>query len=491
MRLCRQDTPVMMKIDSNYKVIDQQQEYSLSQIQRLSRKYQQFIPSQSKVIGISIDNSVDWVALDLMCIQTHRTLVPIPSFFNKEQVAYLINESGIETLITNSKKQLKAHGFLDNIESINRNYIGSLPVEKDRKHHELLSDTQKVTFTSGSTGFPKGICLSTQSQFRVANDLVKVLLNLKIKKHMSLLPFSILLENVAGTYTTMLLGGENHIYPLKDVGFDGVMFQEHKCIALIIKHQIESIILLPQLLEQIINYMEKEDLVLPSLKFVAVGGAKVSESLLLRAEKLGLPVFEGYGLSECSSVVAVNHKDHHLIGSVGEVLSSRQVRVIDHEIEVFLEEGLRYLNGNTIDPGWYKTGDLGEIKDNLLFITGRKKNVVITSVGRNISPEWPESILLEDKRIAQAMITCFDQPYLSAILITNTELSQIEKKNLLKQANKKLPAYAQIKECINLDAPFTYQQGTLTANGRLKRNVILQNLLTNKQELERELYEIL
>ena len=481
----------MMKIDSNYKVIDQQQEYSLSQIQRLSRKYQQFIPSQVKVIGISIDNSVDWVALDLMCIQTHRTLVPIPSFFNKEQVAYLINESGIETLITNSKKQLKAHGFLDNIESINRNYIGSLPVEKDRKHHELLSDTQKVTFTSGSTGFPKGICLSTQSQFRVANDLVKVLLNLKIKKHMSLLPFSILLENVAGTYTTMLLGGENHIYPLKDVGFDGVMFQEHKCINLIIEHQIESIILLPQLLEQIIIYMEKEDLVLPSLKFVAVGGAKVSESLLLRAEKLGLPVFEGYGLSECSSVVAVNHKDHHLIGSVGEVLSSRQVRVIDHEIEVFLEEGLRYLNGNTIDPGWYKTGDLGEIKDNFLFITGRKKNVVITSVGRNISPEWPESILLEDKRIAQAMITCFDQPYLSAILITNTKLSKIEKKNLLKQVNKKLPAYAQIKECINLDAPFSYQQGTLTANGRLKRNVILENLLTNKQELERELYEIL
>ncbi len=481
----------MMKIDSRYKVVDQQQEYSLSQIQRLSRKYQQFIPSQVKVIGITIDNSVDWVALDLMCIQTHRTLVPIPSFFNKEQAAYLINESGIETLITNNKKQLKAHGFLDNIESINGNYIGSLPVEKDRKHHELLSDTQKVTFTSGSTGFPKGICLSTQSQFRVANDLVKVLLNLKIKKHMSLLPFSILLENVAGTYTTMLLGGENHIYPLKDVGFDGVMFQEHKCIALIIEHQIESIILLPQLLEQIINYMEKEDMVLPSLKFVAVGGAKVSESLLLRAEKLGLPVFEGYGLSECSSVVAVNHKDHHRIGSVGEVLSSRQVRVIDHEIEVFLEEGLRYLNGNTIDPGWYKTGDLGEIKDNFLFIRGRKKNVVITSVGRNISPEWPESILLEDKRIAQAMITCFDKPYLSAILITNTELSQIEKKNLLKQANKKLPAYAQIKECINLDAPFTYQQGTLTANGRLKRNVILENLLTNKQALERELYEIL
>lgn len=481
----------MMKINSRYKIVDQEQEYSLSQIQRLSRQYQQFIPSRVKVIGISIDNSVDWVALDLLCIQTRRTLVPIPSFFNKEQVAYLIKESGIETLITDSKKQLKTYGFLDNTESINKNYVGSLPVEKNRTYHDLDSDIQKVTFTSGSTGFPKGICLSTQSQFRVANDLVKILFNLKIKRHMSLLPFSILLENVAGTFTTMLLGGENYIYPLKNVGFDGVLFQENKCIELILKHQIESIILLPQLLDQIINYMEKNDLRLPSLKFVAVGGAKVSESLLLRAEKLGLPVFEGYGLSECSSVVAVNHKEHHLIGSVGEVLSSRQVRVIGNEVEVFLDEGLRYLNGNNIDPGWYKTGDLGEIKDSYLFITGRKKNMVITSVGRNISPEWPESFLLEDARIDQAMITCFDQPYLSVILITNTKLSRAETKDLLKQVNKKLPTYAQIKECINLTSPFSYQQGTLTANGRLKRDVILENLLTNKQNIERELYEVL
>ena len=164
----------MMKINSRYKIVDQEQEYSLSQIQRLSRQYQQFIPSRVKVIGISIDNSVDWVALDLLCIQTRRTLVPIPSFFNKEQVAYLINESGIETLITDSKKQLKTYGFFDNTESINKNYVGSLPVEKNRTYHDLDSDIQKVTFTSGSTGFPKGICLSTQSQFRVANDLVKI-----------------------------------------------------------------------------------------------------------------------------------------------------------------------------------------------------------------------------------------------------------------------------------------------------------------------------
>ena len=77
------------------------------------------------------------------------------------------------------------------------------------------------------------------------------------------------------------------------------------------------------------------------------------------------------------------------------------------------------------------------------------------------------------------------------ILITNTKLSRAATKDLLKQVNKKLPTYAQIKECINLTSPFSYQQGTLTANGRLKRDVILENLLTNKQNIERELYEVL
>ncbi|MGB4562895.1 MAG: AMP-binding protein, partial [Methylophilaceae bacterium] len=162
-----------------------------------------------------------------------------------------------------------------------------------------------------------------------------------------------------------------------------------------------------------VSYIKKHHIVLDSLKFIAVGGAKVPVNLIEQGRALGLPVYEGYGLSECSSVVAVNTQSSNRVGSVGNILPSRKVRIIDDEIEVYLHEGLRYLKGESIAPGWYKTGDLGYIQDDFLYVNGRKKNLVITSVGRNISPEWPEALLLEDPRVFQAMVTCFDEPYLS------------------------------------------------------------------------------
>ena len=284
----------------------------------------------------------------------------------------------------------------------------------------------------------------------------------------------------------MLLGGTNFIFSLKSVGFDGVKFDESKCIQLIQEHKIESLILLPQLLQQIVNYIKKHHIVLDSLKFIAVGGAKVPVNLIEQGRTLGLPIYEGYGLSECSSVVAVNSQSSNRVGSVGKILPSRKVRVLDDEIEVYLDEGLRYLKGQSVTPGWYKTGDLGYIQDEFLYVNGRKKNLVITSVGRNISPEWPEALLLEDPKVLQAMVTCFDEPFLSCILVCEKDLSVDEKNSILSRANKKLPSYAHIERCVVVTQPFSYQDGTLTANGRLKRNVIMEKINVNEIKLESE-----
>ncbi|MGA1740069.1 MAG: AMP-binding protein [Methylophilaceae bacterium] len=476
-----------MIVDQNhYSIVDENHTYPSSEIHRLARQYQQLIPAHAKVIGVQIDNKADWIAIDIMCIKSNRVLVPIPNFFNSEQIKYLIDEAGIQTLITEDKSLLKRYGFMDNRDAIDNNFIGSLPVNLLLNKKPSLHNVQKITFTSGSTGFPKGICLSASAQEEVAKDLAQLLNSMGIQRHMSLLPFSILLENVAGTYTSMLLGGTNFIFSLKSVGFDGVKFDESKCIQLIQEHKIESLILLPQLLQQIVNYIKKHHIVLDSLKFIAVGGAKVPVNLIEQGRALGLPVYEGYGLSECSSVVAVNTQSSNRVGSVGNILPSRQVRILDDEIEVYLHEGLRYLKGESIAPGWYKTGDLGYIQDEFLYVNGRKKNLVITSVGRNISPEWPEALLLEDPRVLQAMVTCFDEPYLSCILVCEKDLSADEKNSIMNRANKKLPSYARIDRCVVLTQPFSYQDGTLTANGRLKRNVIMEKINVNEHQLESE-----
>jgi len=274
-------------------------------------------------------------------------------------------------------------------------------------------------------------------------------------------------------------------------------FDADTCIAAIEKYQAESIILLPQMLQAIVAKSTKQDPRLKSLKFVAVGGGKTPVALIKTAKLMGIPVYEGYGLSECASVLALNTPEHERIGSVGKVLSNRTVRISkDGEIEVknvglphYLEsaEGLTNnltSNPTSADDAWLPTGDLGHLDDEgFLYLDGRKKNVLITSFGRNISPEWPESLLLGSGLFRQAMVIGDGQAQLSALLVTSKEgLSDEVIQAEVTSANQTLPDYAQIKHWLLADEPFTPINGLATANGRLKRELIKEKL-NNQIEL--------
>jgi long-subunit acyl-CoA synthetase (AMP-forming) len=279
---------------------------------------------------------------------------------------------------------------------------------------------------------------------------------------------------------------------LSEVGLHGSShFDADACIAAIEKYQAESIILLPQMLQAIVMRSTKQDRRLKSLKFVAVGGGKTPVALIKAAKSLGIPVYEGYGLSECASVVSLNTADHERIGSVGKVLSNRTVRISkDGEIEVknvdlphYLEnvEGLTNKLASTprstptsTEGEWLVTGDLGHLDDNgFLYLDGRKKNVLITSFGRNISPEWPESLLMGSGLFRQAMVIGDGQAQLSALLVTSKDgLSDEVIQAGVTSANQYLPDYAQIKHWLLADEPFTPINGLATANGRLKRELI-------------------
>jgi long-subunit acyl-CoA synthetase (AMP-forming) len=216
---------------------------------------------------------------------------------------------------------------------------------------------------------------------------------------------------------------------------------------------------------------------------------------------MGIPVYEGYGLSECASVVALNTPKDERIGSVGKVLSNRIVRVSkDGEIEVknvglphYLEsaEGLRnkhqYTPGSaprSTDETWLPTGDLGHLDDEgFLYLDGRKKNVLITSFGRNISPEWPESLLLGSGLFKQAIVVGDGQAQLSALLVTaKDDVSDEAIQLAITSVNQDLPDYAQIGPWMLADEPFTPNNGLATANGRLKRDLI-KNKFNNQIEL--------
>jgi len=423
-------------------------------------------------VGILADNSSAWIALDLATQGLGIPLIPIPHFFSNEQKKHLIHSAHIFTLLSDQENIFKLYGFDEKNQKCHGLFLSDLI---NYESQDFNKDIQKITFTSGTTSKPKGVCLSSEQQWSVAKSLEQALANLKIKKHLCLLPLSVLLENVAGVYTAFLSHTEVFVFPLKDIGFrDPFNFDAAQCLSKIDEYKIESIILLPQMLHSILNIIEPNDPRIQSLKFVALGGAKTPRLLIQKAKNHGLPIYEGYGLSESSSVVSLNLPNAYKVGSVGKPLSNRKIRIAeDHEIEIHMSNKVYYLGEVSVTDLWFKTGDIGHIdEEGFLFIDGRKKNLIITSYGRNISPEWPESLLMEQGLYKQAMVVGDAQPYLVALIFPLTDISHESIESSIRNVNKALPSYASILNYIVLDQPFSFSNGQLTENGRLKRDVI-------------------
>jgi long-subunit acyl-CoA synthetase (AMP-forming) len=318
----------------------------------------------------------------------------------------------------------------------------------------------KITFTSGTTGTPKGVALRSAQQWKVARALADATRRLELRRHLCLLPLSVLLENVGGVYAPLAAGAETCVPPLAEVGMRGSSsFDPAACLQAIESWQADSVILLPQMLAALAAAVERGARAPRSLRFAAVGGAKVSSALIERARALGLPVYEGYGLSECGSVVSLNLPGADRTGSAGRPLPHARVRIDHGEIVV-----------NAI-----RTGDLGRIDDDgYLHIDGRRKHLLITSYGRNVSPEWPEAELLAGRAIVQAAVFGEARPRLCALVVPAPGTPQAAVEAQVRAANARLPDYAQIGAWLPADAPFTPQNGFATANGRARRDLLWQ-----------------
>jgi long-chain acyl-CoA synthetase len=432
-------------------------------------------------VGVLADNGPDWIALDLAAADLKLSFVPVPAFFTHEQLMHLVEEAQICLLITDQTERAEALGFESVIASQNSNlWITKRSLVAPPA---LPENVHKITFTSGTTGLPKGVCLSTDQQMNVAQSLALATQSLHIQTHLCLLPFSVLLENIAGVYAPMLANASIVCPPLREVGLTGAsQFDAHQCLNAIARFQAESIILLPQMLHAILHALQPDDTRPQSLKFIAVGGGKVPEALLIKAHQMQLPVFEGYGLSECASVVCLNTPKQQRTGTVGKAIHGVELHVDEHQ-EIWVKgrgfEGyLHELKTGKTRPlnaeSWLPTGDLGNLSsDGFLSIHGRKKNLIITSFGRNISPEWPESVLLSSGAFAQVVVFGEAQAQLGAVLVPFPGCTEDQIHTAIAWANQHLPDYAQIKEIIVSKTPFTPHNGLSTSNGRIKREAVL------------------
>lgn len=389
-------------------------------------------------VALSLDHGVEASIRELAMLEAGIPVLSLPSFFTPAQIGHAKSACGIGDGVA----------------------AAALP-----------DGTARITFTSGSTGAPKGVCLSAHHMLTVAASIVDRLGADHAGRHCALLPPGILLETVAGFFATMLAGGTYVCPPQEAVGLANPFRPDFmRMVGMIAQWGVTSLILVPEYLAGIVTVMEMGGVRLPALTLVAVGGARVAPDLLARARRVGLPVRQGYGLTECASVVALSADDGGDDGSVGQVLPHLHVSIAD-DGEVMLD-GEMFLGtvGEPRAPGPLATGDVGRIDDQgRLWIDGRKSAVIITSFGRNISPEWIETLLVAQPAILQAMVHGDGMPAPHALLVpASADADMIA---AVADVNARLPAYAQIAEWREV-APFTPDDGQLTGNGRLRRKAI-------------------
>jgi long-chain acyl-CoA synthetase len=241
------------------------------------------------------------------------------------------------------------------------------------------------------------------------------------------------------------------------------------------------------------------------IRLCCSGGAALADHVAVFFQQQGVPLVQGYGLTETSPVITVGSASNNRIGTVGQAIADVEVRIAeDGEI---LTRGPHVMQGYWNKPaataevlrnGWLHTGDLGTLDDGYLRITGRKKELLVTTGGKNIAPVYLEGLLTEDALISQAMIVGDGRNYLTALVVPDRQAlaAEVQRRGLATASSSSALASPEVNQlyadCIQrrladvarceqvckftlLDRAFTIETGELTPTLKLRRGVILQN----------------
>jgi long-chain acyl-CoA synthetase len=237
------------------------------------------------------------------------------------------------------------------------------------------------------------------------------------------------------------------------------------------------------------------------IRQAVTGAAPIAKEILEFFFACGVPVFEGYGMTETSTVATVNTLEAHRFGSVGKALPGVEVKIAE-DGEILLR-GPNMMHGyykneeattDTLEPdGWLHTGDLGYLDDDgFLFINGRKKDIIITAGGKNITPANLENGLKQNRWISQAIVIGDRRPYLVALItldpeevpkfaeehgmapeeVSSSDAMREEVQRVVDSVNEDYGRVEQIKKFTILPEDLSQEQGTLTPTLKVKRNVV-------------------
>ena len=230
-----------------------------------------------------------------------------------------------------------------------------------------------------------------------------------------------------------------------------------------------------------------------SLKAFISGGGALDKEVGVFLNSIGLPTLQGYGLTETSPVVSCNPIKDIRIDTVGPAFSGNEVKIADDgEILVKGENVmLGYWNKKeetekVLKDSWLYTGDIGHFENGYLKITDRKKDILITPGGDNISPVKIENDLLKIEYVEQALVYGDNKPYLIAILVLNNNESNVSDENISKEIetiNKNLSKIEKIKKFFVIKDQFTIENGLMTPTLKLKRYKIIEKYKSQIEKL--------
>lgn len=384
------------------------------------------------VLGIATRNSSDWLVADLACLFAGITALPLPLAFSQSQAehlasrcdGFLVDAAGQRTLAQRWKLN-----FADSrLRRLNEPVIEQPLLRMPDGEAEWIC---KIIHTSGTTSRPKGVRLSNQAVGTVLASLRQSMPIGAHRRYLSLVPLSLLLEQVTAAYLPLLAGGTVHFLPPDEalLGEPGASVQ--RLVDWILRVQPTALTVPPVMINRFLEQLneggeqgERLARYLQSGAHITCGGAAVSIDALRGLAEQGIEVYQGYGLSENASVVSVNTFEQQRLGSVGKPLPHVQVRIgADQTIEVKSSSLFSGYSGtdpsacSMSDDGWMDTGDLGALDaDGYLYVHGRKKNVICLPNGRNVSPEQVELEYRKYPGVSDAAVFFDEQHGLVALL---------------------------------------------------------------------------
>ncbi len=517
-------------------------------------------------VAILLRNCREWAIFDLAAQCLGLVTVPLYTNDRPENIGYILQDAGVRLLLLENNEQWQALQQIRNqLAGLNRivslHQVDSMGLQPhlatidewlpDQSDDEIqvievsCTDLATIVYTSGTTGRSKGVMLSHRNILWDLNSGIEVIEIYTTDTFLSFLPLSHTLERTVGYYLAILAGATTAyarsipqlaedleiIRPTMLISVPRIFervyakiqdkLESESAIARAIFNLAVDIgwrhfeykqgraswsvkLLLWPLLEKIVASKIQQKLG-GRLRIAVSGGAPLSPDIARVFIGLGVPILQGYGLTETSPIISANTHQHNQPSSVGRPFPGVEVKISEYDELLCRAPNVmmgywnnRHATSEVIDEeGWFHSGDKAKIEDDYIFITGRLKEIIVLANGEKVPPADMEMCIAVDSLFDQVLVVGESKPYLSAIVVLNPEHAQslgLDPDNLSDQQNQEIlnrinhhldnfPGYAKIIQVTVLKEPWSVENGLITPTLKLKRKKIMERYAKEYEEM--------